>query len=503
VLRRLASDANERVVVAAFDQDVQVLQEGSFASVAGTVAGALRERRALGASNLGAALAGAVEQVRAGALRRVLLVTDGLATAGEREPAALRASIVAARSAGLERLDVIVPAGGARDATTLTQLVAAGLPSSGAVIDGADDAPTIVRKLRSSVVRDLEVRVDGATFVWPRVLPSVQAGEEVVVAAELPPNRAVRLSAGERNFKTPEPRVGTRALLSRFHAEARIDSLLEREATEGRKSELERQIIDLSCRERVLSPYTSLLVLETDADYTRFGIARRAPGAYLSVRDGQLVLGDSPTLPSGASGRRGARDALINDVRANGTDPKDREETEPPARSKDIDSRDSARGDMWGDEIGDSFGAGGLGLSGTGEGRGGENAGLANVGALGRSEEIGTGQGVGAGHGRLSGSHATSAPKVRSGAAVVSGRLPSEVIQRIVRQNFGRFRVCYERALATDPNIEGRLVVKFTIGNSGDVEEPVRLLTPFADRTLNECIKGAFLNLSFPAPEGG
>ena len=73
----------------------------------------------------------------------------------------------------------------------------------------------------------------------------------------------------------------------------------------------------------------------------------------------------------------------------------------------------SARGNMWGDEIGDAFGAGGLGLSGIGEGGGGrgEGIGLGNIGTLGHGAGTGTGQGFGAGHGRLGGSHATRAPE--------------------------------------------------------------------------------------------
>src|SRR5258706_1150876 len=88
----------------------------------------------------------------------------------------------------------------------------------------------------------------------------------------------------------------------------------------------------------------------------------------------------------------------------------------------------SARGNMWGDEIGDAFGAGGLGLSGIGEGGGGrgEGIGLGNIGTLGHGAGVGTGPGLGAGHGRLGGSHQTKAPKVRMGATTVSGRLPPE-----------------------------------------------------------------------------
>src|SRR4030095_17143566 len=100
----------------------------------------------------------------------------------------------------------------------------------------------------------------------------------------------------------------------------------------------------------------------------------------------------------------------------------------------------SARGNMWGDEIGDAFGAGGLGLSGIGEGGGGRGGGigLRNLGTLGHGAGTGTGQGFGAGHGRLGGSHATRSPKVRMGATTGTGRLPPEVIQRIARQNFAR-----------------------------------------------------------------
>ena len=78
----------------------------------------------------------------------------------------------------------------------------------------------------------------------------------------------------------------------------------------------------------------------------------------------------------------------------------------------------SARGNMWGDAIGDSFGAGGLGLSGVGEGGGGrgEGIGLGNIGTIGHGAGTGNGQGFGSGHGRLGGSHQTKAPSIRQGA---------------------------------------------------------------------------------------
>src|SRR5450631_2470252 len=165
----------------------------------------------------------------------------------------------------------------------------------------------------------------------------------------------------------------------------------------------------------------------------------------------------------------------------------------------------SARGNMWGDSIGDSFGAGGLGLSGVGEGGGGrgEGIGLGNIGTIGHGAGTGTGQGFGNGHGRLGGAHQTRSPSLRQGATQVNGRLPPEVIQRIVRQNFGRFRLCYENGLRTNPNLQGRVAIKFVIDRSGSVSTASDGGSDLPDQTVVSCVVRGFGNLSFPQPEGG
>jgi hypothetical protein len=165
----------------------------------------------------------------------------------------------------------------------------------------------------------------------------------------------------------------------------------------------------------------------------------------------------------------------------------------------------SARGNMWGDSIGDSFGAGGLGLSGVGEGGGGrgEGIGLGNIGTIGHGAGTGNGQGFGNGHGRLGGSHQTRAPSIRQGATTVNGRLPPEVIQRIVRQNFGRFRLCYENGMRTNPNLAGRVAVKFVIDRSGSVSTASDGGSDIPDQGVISCVVRGFGNLSFPQPEGG
>jgi len=164
----------------------------------------------------------------------------------------------------------------------------------------------------------------------------------------------------------------------------------------------------------------------------------------------------------------------------------------------------SARGNMWGDAIGDSFGAGGLGLSGDGGGGRGEGIGLGNIGSIGHGAGTGTGQGFGNGHGRLGGSHTSHTPKIRQGATTVNGRLPPEVVQRIVRQNFGRFRLCYEQGLLKDPKLAGTVATKFVIGTDGSVSSSARdASTTMPDASVVSCITRAFSSLSFPQPEGG
>lgn len=166
----------------------------------------------------------------------------------------------------------------------------------------------------------------------------------------------------------------------------------------------------------------------------------------------------------------------------------------------------SFRGNMWGDELGEAAGSGGLGLSGLGEGGGGlgEGIGLGNIGALGRGAGIGTGQGMGVGHGRIGSGHRTRAPSsLRPGRTEVSGRLPPEVIQRIVRQNYGRFRMCYEQGLARNPNLEGRVQVRFVINREGMVSNAQNGGSDLPDSAVTSCVISAYFGLSFPQPEGG
>ena len=165
----------------------------------------------------------------------------------------------------------------------------------------------------------------------------------------------------------------------------------------------------------------------------------------------------------------------------------------------------SARGNMWGDAPGEAFGSGGLGLSGIGDGGGGkgEGIGLGSVGTIGHGSGLGDKQGFGNGHGHLSGGHKVKVPTTRFGQTIVNGRLPAEVIQRIVRQNYGRFRACYENGLRSNPNLQGRVSVRFVIGRDGAVSNVSNGGSDLPDPAVTQCVIRSYYGLSFPSPENG
>ena len=169
----------------------------------------------------------------------------------------------------------------------------------------------------------------------------------------------------------------------------------------------------------------------------------------------------------------------------------------------------SALGNMWGQTIDDAAGVGGLGLTGIGEGGGGryEGVGLGSIGTIGHGAGLGDGQGFGPGRGGSTWlgarGHKVSSPKMTVGSTSVTGRLPPEIIQRIVRQNFGRFRMCYENGLRNNPSLAGRVAAAFVIGRDGAVSSVQNGGSDLPDPGVVSCVVRSFYGLSFPAPDNG
>ncbi len=94
-------------------------------------------------------------------------------------------------------------------------------------------------------------------------------------------------------------------------------------------------------------------------------------------------------------------------------------------------------------------------------------------------------------------------PTLRQGPMQVNGRLPPEIVQRVVRQSFGRFRLCYENGLKNNPKLQGRINTKLVIDGKGAVSAVQDGGSDLPDQATIACVQKAFRALSFPQPEGG
>jgi hypothetical protein len=165
----------------------------------------------------------------------------------------------------------------------------------------------------------------------------------------------------------------------------------------------------------------------------------------------------------------------------------------------------SALGALMGDQIGDNFGFGGLGLRGTGRGGGGTGEGtigLGNVGTIGHGGGGGTGSGYGRGAGGFRGRDA-KVPQIRSGNADVRGSLSKEVIRRVIQRHINEVRFCYEQELNSRPDLSGRVQVKFIISPSGAVQAANVESSTLGATRAEGCIAQAVRRWTFPAPDGG
>jgi tetratricopeptide (TPR) repeat protein len=416
------------LLVYAFDQGLTPLFEGKAGDFSAGVEAQLLTRLPMGASDL----AGALRQLATTPgprVERALVISDGVRTLGDEGVPALREAAASLSARGVKRLDVLA-SGGLRDALGLDALVDSGLPEDGVVIDASASLTEVAERLTRATASDLKVDVAGAAWVWPESLDSAQPGEPVLVYAQLPASQPLQITIGGKAVTTALAAEGSPPLVERAAAAARVRRLsaLSDEARSAKDDDtaeaLKRQAISLSLEQRVLSPWTALLVLESWWDYQTYGIDPANLARVVSVgpaglevvdrrgTDGLANLGyeeERPTTtrsrddrprPSRSAGRSVDKDEAQVDL--------ERREPAPPPKAAapqqqqqdpvlgankaaDMPFADAATkedlGGLLGDASAEAQGYGGLGTRGLGAGGGGGvgSAGEGLVGGKGES----------------------------------------------------------------------------------------------------------------------
>ncbi len=151
-----------------------------------------------------------------------------------------------------------------------------------------------------------------------------------------------------------------------------------------------------------------------------------------------------------------------------------------------------------GDDLVIGQGAGGMGLRGTGSGGGGE--GFGRIHGMGR---IDTGGGRGT-RANLGGKKKRKAKaSVRRGPANMSGFCKEADIQRVVAARQSGIQFCYEKELARNPELQGKVTMSFRIGLDGAVVKAFVENSSLGSKDVEGCMARQIQRWKFPKPEGG
>jgi len=288
---------------------------------------ALRARHALGATNLEAALKHIGDAARAAQKpQRFVLVSDGIATMGAREVHELLAAL--GEWPDRHVLEALV-IGAKQDERVLSAIVE---KTHGRIVilplndhtEGAG-ANTALEELQMPPGKSYEFYDENAAWIFPRTFRDVQPGSELVVFSQLKPGAASKAGVVARGgdnkpidtqLSVQAAEVSDFAPLLQHEANAAYLSHLEKaedaETKPEKRAELHKTRIEISVKNRVLCPLTSLLVLESENDYRRFGIDRAelpqvmvVGGNGIEMKKRTADLPPAPTPSDRTEGRRG------------------------------------------------------------------------------------------------------------------------------------------------------------------------------------------------------
>jgi TonB family protein len=468
----------------------------------------VRARGALGATDLDQAL----DQLKALPQLgdRVLLYSDGVATAGSTQLPELSLRVAALGARGVRRLDVLTPRQ-LLDRELLTALVHSDRLEPGVMVSDEAPLPAAQRMLRAPQ-RQLMPHVEGALWTYPAELFGVEEGQTYPLFAKFPGPAPTRLRVGASELVVHKAGPSSAALLARAWASTQIAYLEQKRAalvtTDAEK--VRQRIIALSTREQVASDHTAWVVLESEDDYRRHGIERRTE-RVLAVHRGALMR---------VAGGPAVDDWLLEEpwLRAE-------HEIEPAEKQGSVAAAvPSAQSDSplqartaTALKLGSSSGAvtppqadtpGILGVLSQMSGSAGFPAGSAYGAdtALGYDPMSGLGQlsGDSLGVGQRDAGRPASHAMVRvSTIDVRGGSLSPEVMRRVIQRHLNEVRFCGDQALQQQRWLRGKVQVRFVVSSSGAVQAANVESSSLQHRGAESCITNAVRRWTFPAPAGG
>ena len=87
--------------------------------------------------------------------------------------------------------------------------------------------------------------------------------------------------------------------------------------------------------------------------------------------------------------------------------------------------------------------------------------------------------------------------------ATVKGELPREAVDSVIASHADESRICFAKALATKPDLFGRVTVEVTVGGDGRVKLASVASTTLKDSGVQTCLVEAMGGWIFPSPADG
>ena len=84
------------------------------------------------------------------------------------------------------------------------------------------------------------------------------------------------------------------------------------------------------------------------------------------------------------------------------------------------------------------------------------------------------------------------------------GSLNKDQIRPVIQRHRAKFAFCYERALLRQPELSGKVVLRFVIAGDGKVSKvELDRGSTLKDAAVEECLLKAAALMKFPPPAGG
>ena len=87
--------------------------------------------------------------------------------------------------------------------------------------------------------------------------------------------------------------------------------------------------------------------------------------------------------------------------------------------------------------------------------------------------------------------------------ATVQGGISIAAVRRVVLRALPQIQFCYEQGLMRNPNLGGRVVVRFAVSSSGSVATSAIAESNLTNPLVESCIANAVRRWLFPSPAGG